>query len=177
MSITLDEVLLNETEPKQLWNEILPNLWQGGTHDDDVIGNKKFADPYNGISSDGKPFITKEDFDTVITMYQHANPVGWYVNEMRYTFPDASIALIDKRMLRTIVDYAYDSWKAGEQVLIRCQAGLNRSGLVMALVLIKEGYEPAEAIALIRDKRSGWALCNRQYEAWLTSLDVAEWRD
>lgn len=53
--------------------------------------------------------------------------------------------------------------------LVHCQAGLNRSGLLVALVLIQDGMEPAEAIALLRGKRSPAVLCNKSYESWLLS--------
>lgn len=51
--------------------------------------------------------------------------------------------------------------------LVHCQAGLNRSGLLVALVLIQEGMEPAEAIAHLRAVRSPAVLCNKSYENWL----------
>lgn len=48
-----------------------------------------------------------------------------------------------------------------------CQAGLNRSGLVTALLLIKEGRAPEDAIDLIRNKRDRDALCNAEFAEWL----------
>ena len=38
--------------------------------------------------------------------------------------------------------------------------GWNRSGLITALALMKSGYDPKEAIDLIRARRSPHALCN-----------------
>jgi protein-tyrosine phosphatase len=61
----------------------------------------------------------------------------------------------------------HKAWKQGDKVLIRCQAGWNRSGLITALVLIKDGMDPAAAIDLIRERRSPSALCNRSFAAWL----------
>jgi len=51
--------------------------------------------------------------------------------------------------------------------LVHCQAGLNRSGLVVALALIRSGRTPDEAIALLREKRSPAVLCNPAFERWL----------
>lgn len=51
--------------------------------------------------------------------------------------------------------------------LVHCQAGLNRSGLVTALALIKGGMTPDAAIALMREKRSPAVLCNKAFERWL----------
>lgn len=166
----------DDLRPTPLWSEILPGLWQGGTHDDDIIGDDTFAKPFQ-YGSDVKAFISPSDFDTVITLYQYANPADWFVNEYRWCFYDAGIALVDKERLKETVDFAYTAWKKGRDTLIRCQAGLNRSGLVTALVLIKDGYEPAEAINLIRQKRSPNALFNKDFVSWLLDLDTNEWRD
>ena len=66
-------------------------------------------------------------------------------------------------------DWAYSEWKAGEAVLIRCQAGANRSGLVMALVLMKEGLSAQDAIDAIRSKRS-FAFSNSAFVKWLLTI-------
>jgi protein-tyrosine phosphatase len=57
--------------------------------------------------------------------------------------------------------------RATGPVLVHCQAGLNRSSLVAARALVLEGMQPAEAIALIRAKRSSACLCNPAFERWL----------
>jgi protein-tyrosine phosphatase len=63
--------------------------------------------------------------------------------------------------------WAFERWQSGEQVLIRCQAGLNRSGLVTALALMHAGYEPGDAIRQIRQQRSQMALFNDHFVTWL----------
>lgn len=156
-----------------LWDEILPNLWQGGTHDDDVIGNSRFAKPF--VRQDS--FITVEDFDTVITMYQYANPVGWFVKEMRYCVYDSTIEQLDLDELFAVVRYAHSEWKRGQRVLIRCQAGLNRSSLVTALVLMRDGMSAEEAISLIREKRNQYCLFNKDFEKFLLAFDPKRIQD
>jgi protein-tyrosine phosphatase len=152
---------------QKLWSEILPGLWQGGTHDSDTI--------YTTNSSIYKP--SKEDFDTVVTLYESANPVRGGVKEIRFGFYDGDMSDFDVTELRELVDAAHRDWKAGKRVLIRCQAGWNRSGLVMALTLIKDGLEPQEAIDLIRDRRVPEALSNRIFEHWLLNeADLEYWR-
>lgn len=151
--------------PKQLWSEVLPNLWQGGTDDDDVFDQL------------AKPMITKKDFDLVFTAYACANPVDWFVKEIRFGFYDSDMTDFDPNELQAIVRYIHAEWKRGQKVLIRCQAGLNRSGLVMALVLIREGYTAQEAIALIHEKRSKHALFNGRFAKWLLDVDVEAWRN
>jgi protein-tyrosine phosphatase len=100
-------------------------------------------------------------------MYAWARPADWNVQEFRYGVPDASIADIDLQRLKQAVEFGYDRWKQGDRVLVRCQAGLNRSGLVTALILIKDGLSPERAIALIREGRGEHALFNQNFADWL----------
>lgn len=168
-----EEVLENLARPdygfdldEDLWSEVLPNLWQGGTDDFDTVNDAR-------AHNEGA-FITKSDFDTVITAYAWAQPADWLVKEFRYSFYDGDMKDIDFKQIYQAVRIAHEDWKAGKKVLIRCQAGWNRSGLIMALVLIKEGYSAQEAIDLIRKQRSPHALCNARFVAWLLSLPKAE---
>ena len=143
--------------PHALFSEILPNLFQGGTDDNDVIH----------IAHSRYQRRSDMPFDSIITMYAWAQPADWNVQELRYGIPDNLISDIDLDRLRKAVDFAHQQWKSGDRVLIRCQAGLNRSGLVTALVLIKDGYSPDQAIDLIRAQRGEDALCNYHFEQWL----------
>jgi protein tyrosine phosphatase len=147
-----------------LWSEVVEGLWQGGTADHDIHSQLK------------KPMITKKDFDTVITMYAYANPVDWFVREIRYGVWDSNMKDFDVEELFDIVRVAHSDWKKGKKVLIRCQAGWNRSGLITALVLIREGMEAQKAINLIRAKRSSHALCNSTFATWLLAQDPSDWK-
>ena len=141
----------------QLYSMIAPNLFQGGTDDLDVI---HLAQINNHPRTD-------LPFDAIVTMYAWARPADWNIQEFRYGVPDASIGDIDLSRLHQAVQFGYDRWKAGDRVLIRCQAGLNRSGLVLALILIKDGIAPEDAINLIRTHRGPDALFNTNFHAWL----------
>jgi len=55
-------------------------------------------------------------------------------------------------------------------VLVHCQAGLNRSGLLVGLALVLDGLTPDEAIALQRERRSQAVLCNPVFESWLRAF-------
>lgn len=57
----------------------------------------------------------------------------------------------------------------GSRVLVTCRMGLNRSGLVCALVLVLNGRSPADAIEYIQRRRPG-ALNNPQFVKALTRL-------
>ena len=141
----------------QLFSMIAPNLFQGGTDDLDVIH----------LPVTNNRNRTDLPFDAIVTMYAWARPADWNVQEFRYGVPDAAMSDIDLARLRDAVEFAHARWKEGDRVLVRCQAGLNRSGLVTALILIKEGHTPQSAIDLIRVKRDRDALCNADFAEWL----------
>jgi protein-tyrosine phosphatase len=141
----------------QLYSMIAPNLFQGGTDDLDVI---------HLAQTNNRP-RTDLPFDAIVTMYAWARPADWNIQEFRYGVPDGQMAEIDLNRLRQAVEFGYQRWKAGDRVLVRCQAGLNRSGLVLALILIKAGLTPQEAINRIRENRGPDALFNENFHFWL----------
>jgi protein-tyrosine phosphatase len=57
--------------------------------------------------------------------------------------------------------------------LVHCQAGLNRSSLVAACVLMLRGRSARQAIDLLRLRRSPAVLCNRSFETWLLNRDLS----
>ena len=144
--------------PTELWSEVAKGLFMGGTADDDVDIQKTV------------PAIQKKDFDTVVTAYAWANPCDWFVKEIRFGFYDGTMEDFDPAELEDIVSIAHADWKKGKRVLTRCQAGLNRSSLFCALIMMKEGYTADEAISLIREKRSGYALFNKKFVEYLKSI-------
>ena len=169
--------------PVELWNEVCPGLYQGGTDDSDTMGaylresnDFSYMRRYGQIST-GQ--VTKKHFDTVATLYSAANAASHKVKEMRFAFHDGDMSDLDpERDLFFMVREAHADWKAGKKVLIRCQAGINRSGLVTALVLIRDGYSPEDAISLIRAKRCEAAISNRHFESWLLNeVDLDFWRN
>lgn len=149
-----------------LKTEILPNLWMGGT---DWNDRTEF-----GMN---EAYITAGEFDSVYTFYGNANPVDWLVEEYRYAFFDSEKHPLDVGKLRRAVHLAYEDWTNGKRVLIRCQAGLNRSGLVTALVLMRAGYLAQEAIDRIRLLRDQQCLYNNHFVRFLHKQDPQDWID
>jgi hypothetical protein len=146
-------------QPISLYSEIAPNLFMGGTADEDVIHQ---AVAYNKARTD-------LPFDAIITMYAWANPADWRVQEFRYGIYDSAIADIDLDRLKQAVEFGYNRWLSGDRVLVRCQAGLNRSGLVTALIMMSTGLDAETAIEQIRKNRAEIALFNNNYVDWLMS--------
>jgi hypothetical protein len=138
---------------ENLYSEILPNLFISGTLDEDVVqrGKSNFS------------LAQPAPFDSVVCMYGHANPIGYYVREQRFGIADAELDEESKPEIRQLADWLHSEWKLGKKVAGKCQAGLNRSSLVVALVLLKEGYTATEAIGLIRQRRSPYALFNNHF--------------
>lgn len=148
----VDETLL----PTELVTMIVPGLYQGGTADDawiDTAHDLQRSDDTKG-------------FDAVVTLFAWAMPCSWGVEELRYGFPDGHPDLADMTRVVTAARWAYERWVSGDRV-IRCQAGLNRSGLVTVLVLMLSGRTAQDAIRLVRQRRSAYALFNPDFVDWL----------
>ena len=145
-----------------LYSEILPGLFMGGTADEDIVN---VAKPLRNLDE-------QNAFDSVVTCYSWAQPMGWYVHENRFGFADGSI---DPKTLSKVIELAkwiHSEWKTGKKCLVRCQAGYNRSGLIIAICLLVEGYSPQQAIDLIRAKRSPNALFNQAFVQTLRQIQL-----
>jgi len=140
-----------------LYSEVAPNLFMGGTDDNATIDHPQELQYFEGGNT----------FDCVVTLYAWAAPANWGVEERRFGFPDANIIEEYIPTILELAQWAHSKWAAGKKVNIRCQAGLNRSGLVTALTLMISGLSADEAIDTLREKRSTYALCNGEYEHWL----------
>lgn len=164
-----DYSYLDNYDTMPLWSEILPGLWQGGTEDTEDLAYQTYQ---NTVPT---ALVTQKAFDTAITLYASAMPADWFVKEIRLGIYDGDMKDFSPEDLFELVKTAHTDWKAGKRVLIRCQAGWNRSGLVMALVLMREGYTAQAAIELIRERRSSSALCNSYFEEYLLSEARENW--
>ena len=145
-----------------LVSEILPNLYMGGTDDYDIVQFGKILPELH----------ERDEFDAVVTCYSYAQPMSWYVHENRYGFADGPLSPETFAKAQELASWLHSEWKAGRKCLSRCQAGLNRSGLIIALVLMIDGYSANEAIALIREKRDPSALFNLDFVRKLQALPI-----
>lgn len=149
---------------REPWSMIVPGLWQGG-HD----WMQVHPDGSRTVESAGPGY----HFDFVVSAYErsaHLNPPTG-VSHLITRFPDGPLDAKAEKKAKHAADLAAYQVDRGKKVLVRCQAGLNRAGLITGLTLINLGYSPEEAIDLIREYRSPWALCNEDYEQYL--LDQA----
>ncbi len=142
------------------WNEIIPGLFQGG-HDR--------LDPDGTIPD----VIVADEFDLVISLYRrHGFGPAAHVEHHYLNIPDGLLLADDAIRCGELADLAAAAVTDGRRVLIRCQAGYNRSGLVTALTLMRLGHTAEQAIDLIREKRSVYALFNEHFLAHLRQQAV-----
>jgi protein-tyrosine phosphatase len=79
---------------------------------------------------------------------------------------------VDQDTLSEAVPAIVSALENGGNVLVHCQAGINRSNLAAALVLREwKGLTSAEAIDMLREKRGQVVLANSTFERYLRSLD------
>lgn len=146
---------------EDLYSEILPGLYQGGTSESQTIDRPQSL-----------RYFEDAEFDSIVTLYAWAAPASWGVEERRFGFPDSDLDSRNLLRIHSLAEWAFKEWQSGRRTLIRCQAGWNRSGLVTALVLMQAGFSAADAVQLIREKRSPNALCNADFVRYLHSLKV-----
>lgn len=145
------------TEP---WTEIIPGLWIGG-HDYNVSENGQTR------RTDAYPMDT---FDVVVSMFHRLGhePTG-DTDHYEALFPDGELGPQVLRQAALAASRVADALRMSKKVLVRCQAGLNRSSLVAGMALIDLGFSGEDAVQVIRARRSPWALCNEDYAAALTN--------
>lgn len=127
---------------------IINNLWTGGCA--------------NGLS-------LPREIEHVVSLYpwERYKLHGGVKSELYVVAYDADVSMIVDS-LQPIVEWILNCLKQGP-TLVHCQAGLNRSGLLAALVLMRLGLPAQHAIALLRVKRSPAVLCNKSFEEYLLS--------
>lgn len=123
------------------------NLWQGGC--------------LNGVT-------LPDHFRFVVSLYPWESYVydSQKVGTLSVPLYDTADGEPDRGLLVGIASWV-NTVRALGPTLVHCQAGLNRSALVAGLALILDGTPAADAIALLREKRSPAVLCNATFERWL----------
>lgn len=135
----------------------MPGLWMGG---------HEFA-PRTGAG--GIEFaVVRDEFDLVLTLlrlpgYGPDDGVEHHV----WPIPDGPLDGTQLAGVLRLARAACDALEDGKRVLVRCYSGYNRSGLVVAQALIRDGHSAEEAIRLVRARRSPWALHNELFVDYL----------
>lgn len=137
------------------WDEVVPGLWMGG---------------HDVRSQSATACVVGDEFDLVVSLttrpgYGPADGVEHVVARMADAGIDAPVAA----RLEELAGAVSDAVAEGRRVLVRCSGGLNRSGLVVALALVRSSYDLDEAMRLVRAARGPWALTNPGFVAHLRS--------
>jgi len=102
--------------------------------------------------------------------YQHSADTVLVAREMYDDF-----GMVDEDTVEELSDQIVEALEAGGNVLVHCQAGINRSNLVASRALMKKyGLSAREAIDLLRERRGELILANRSFERWLLNHDKEE---
>ncbi|MFJ9338946.1 protein phosphatase [Streptomyces sp. NPDC101733] len=148
--------------PTTPWDEIIPGLWMGGH-------------VWAGPDGAERAAVPGEEFDLVISLYSRPGH-GPHpdIEHLVGVVPDAPLTAGQLHTVQGLARSAAHALDAGRRTLVRCFHGYNRSGLVVAQCLVDRGMAPAEAITLIRSRRSPHALHNELFTDYLdTGLDAA----
>ena len=127
-------------------SEVEPNLWQGGCTNGLVLP-KHITDVVSLYPWERYTVGHELRSFTEIRMYDHAQ-------------------VPDRSEVESVADWVNTRRRDGV-VLVHCQAGLNRSGLVAAIALVRSGYSPSDAIAKLKASRSNAVLCNPTFHEFV----------
>ena len=83
--------------------------------------------------------------------------------------PDGPLTQAQLSQVARFAGLAAEAVRAGRSTLVRCHAGFNRSGLVVARTLVELGLGVPEAVALVRARHSPRALHNELFVQYLES--------
>lgn len=138
----------NKPFSTNLITQVDGNLWQGGC--------------INGVNLGGK-------FKHVISLYpwERYNPGGQLDSFVEVKLYDSG-DIPNPEQLEHLARWINICRNAGT-TLVHCQAGLNRSGLLTGLALVRGGMKPQDAIDFMRKNRCDAVLCNKTFERWLLS--------
>lgn len=167
MSTTFDELL--DTIPVQPFRGYYVNKQGGSASIDDLTLISHIEDNlYVGGCMDG--IDLGDFFSHVFSMYKwEAYTVGPHTKVHTVTMYDAHGAA-DPAEIEDLAQRVSDALDKGGNVLVHCQAGINRSNLVAAAALVKRGRTPEEAIGLLRNRRHRHVLANRSFEDHIKGL-------
>ncbi|MEW2293187.1 protein phosphatase [Streptomyces sp. NPDC006743] len=141
--------------PGNPWSEIVPGLWMGG---------HEFRSGAGALES----VVVHDEFDLVQSLLRLPGyGPGPGVTHQVWPIPDGPLDGTQLAGVMRLAQAACTALDSGGRVLVRCYSGYNRSGLVVGHALMLRGYRADEAIRLIRDRRSPWALHNELFADYL----------
>lgn len=89
------------------------------------------------------------------------------VEHQVWPIPDGPLDGTQLAGVMRLAEAACAALEGGRTVLVRCTRGYNRSGIVVAHALMRQGMSADAAVRLIRARRSTWALHNELFVEYL----------
>jgi hypothetical protein len=138
--------------PEQPADQITPGLWLGG----------HYCQQGTRVCRPGSRY------DLIVSLHQSRRYDDYLpTNGARvidYRIADAELQPRDHLGLEQLALKVAGAHVAGDRVLVRCRAGLNRSGLVLGIALRQLGWSADDAIDTMRARRSPHVLHNPTFE-------------
>lgn len=132
---------------------------------------------YQGGEPPTGPALCKAGFDALVLAAVEVQPDAWKVpgvRVIRVPMEDVPVMLTPRQLrdVRLAAQTVAALLDHGKKVLVTCQMGLNRSGLIVADTLLRTTtMSPVQAIRLIRSRRGPLALSNPAFvHALVTDL-------
>lgn len=148
-----ERMMLNHAWPDRPHDEVYPGLW---------IGGARYGNPDPG------------EFDVVVSLtpgYEADVRIPKPTRHVRWPLQDKEGHEFDPDQLARLVASVVEWVRSGQRVLVRCYAGLNRSGLVVGCALAElTGLDGATVARAMRAQRSPIVLCNPTYAAVVESI-------
>lgn len=123
----------------------------------------------HGRTHHGREFDVEHRSHIEGNLWVGAFTPGARVLDLRDAFPDSIEQPVPADVIEALVDRA-EAMMADGPILICCTAGINRSPLVAARILMRHGHTADAAIALLRERRGDIVLCNPTFESWLREV-------
>lgn len=137
-------------------SQITDNLWQGGCE---------------------RGLVLPEFIDHVVSLYPwEAYTINHKLESSLTVRMYDDLAGPDREQVEALARWVNVCRKTGT-VLVHCQAGLNRSGLIAAAALmLSAGCSADLAISMVRRARSDAVLCNPSFSEWLHDWEESDVR-
>ncbi|OLS25120.1 MAG: hypothetical protein HeimC2_19920 [Candidatus Heimdallarchaeota archaeon LC_2] len=119
-------------------------------------------------------FYLQNDINNIVTLTSEKPLAFHYIEKLDFNLLHLSITNppISKEMIASFVDFLSKAKKKNEKVVIHCQFGQERTGIMLVVYLIKiKGYNVKNAISEVRTNRPGSLQMKSTLEFLLTNYN------